>query len=56
MPEEEESPELHLVRKAQAKTGEVLWVASHTRPELSYAAVMSRFAVKGSSAWSHQDW
>ena len=47
VPEEEGEPSLEMVRRAQAVTGEVLWVASHTRPELSYAsAIMSQFAVK----------
>ena len=40
--EDEEEPELACIRHAQALTGEVLWVASHTRPEVAFAsAVMS---------------
>ena len=45
--EDEEEPELACIWHTQVLTGEVLWVASHTRPEVAFAsAVMSQFAVK----------
>ena len=35
------------MRAAQAVTGEVLWLASHSRPDLAFAcSIMSQFAVR----------
>ena len=44
---EEETPSLTTVKQAQKITGELLWLASKTRPDISWAVMkMSQWAVK----------
>ena len=44
---EEEAPSLSTVKKAQKITGELLWLAGKTRPDISWAVMkMSQWAVK----------
>eukprot|EP00435_Cladocopium_sp_Y103_P054363 s510_g17.t1 len=46
-PEEEESPTPEEVQIAQRQTGELLWLAGRTRPDISYGvSLMSQFATK----------
>eukprot|EP00435_Cladocopium_sp_Y103_P062154 s1305_g23.t1 len=46
-PEEEEKPSAHDVQVAQRQTGELLWLAGRTRPDISYGvSLMSQYATK----------
>eukprot|EP00435_Cladocopium_sp_Y103_P040980 s704_g11.t1 len=47
VPEEEPEVDPVMVREAQKQTGELLWIAGRSRPDVAYAvSVMSQFATK----------
>ena len=50
VPHEEEDPSPQEVQKAQKETGELLWIAGRTRPDISYGvirvSIMGQYAAK----------
>ena len=50
VPHEEEDPSPQEVQKAQKETGEPLWIAGRTRPDISYGvirvSIMGQYAAK----------